>query len=116
MVYGVLHRCFTYCHVAVNHAQETAGGCCMFSKKTLISVVYQKVVLFVVILIMANTLFGQFVFMHQENPANAVFLFEEMVRLVDCEKQVLFFGDFNCVYLPADRANQSATSDSSALF
>lgn len=108
-------------HVAVSHAQGTAGGCCMFLKKALISVIDQ----------VQSSPEGRFVccdFNYAEHPFRAVCVyaptktsqrrvfFEEVVRLVDCEKCVLFFGDFNCVYTPADRANQNVPSDSSALF
>lgn len=108
-------------HVAVSHAVGTAGGCCIFLKKALIAEVDR----------VQSSPEGRFVccdFNYGEHPFRAVCVyaptksrqrrvfFEDVVKLVDCDKQVLFFGDLNCVSTPADRANQSAKIDSSALF
>lgn len=100
-------------HVAVSHAVGTAGGCCMFLKKAVISAVSQ----------VQSCLEGRYVwcdFDCGEHSFRAVCVyaptnskqrrvfFENVVKLVDCEMQVLFFGDFNCVSTSADRANQKA--------
>lgn len=42
--------------------------------------------------------------------------FEDIVKLLECDRKVFFLGDFNCVCRRGDRSNENAPFDPSAIF
>lgn len=108
-------------NICVSHADGLSGGCALFIRRS-IGVVERSV---------ASSDKGRFVvcdfsFLNFEWRVICVYapnrdserkvFFEEISNLLECDKYVVLFGDFNCVCRKEDRAKPAQSFDKSAVF